>query len=76
MRGLAPLLPALLLLLLTQPWGVAGVLPTGMIEFKSTKGYTYCAGGVRCVRRRGGCFFGGFCVGGLMMMVKRGRMAS
>lgn len=46
MRGLLPLLlPALLLL--TQPWSVAGVLPTGMIEFKSTKGYIYCAGGVR-----------------------------
>ncbi len=46
MRGLIPLLPTLLVF--TQPWSVAGVLPTGMIEFKSTKGYTYCAGGVRC----------------------------
>lgn len=56
MRGLLPLLPALLLL--TQPWSVAGVLPTGMIEFKNTEGYTYCAGGVRggagvCEGKRG-----------------------
>jgi hypothetical protein len=55
-RSRSSLFPLLLpaLLLLTQPWSVAGVLPTGMIEFKSTKGYTYCAEGVRGV-----CLFSG-----------------
>lgn len=66
MRGLIPILQALLVL--TQSLSVAGVLPTGMIEFKSTKGYTYCAGGVSCFVGR----VFGFFVLGLRRMTQTG----
>lgn len=45
MGGLVPLL--FLASFLAHPMEVAGVFPTGMLEFKSTKGHTYCAAAVR-----------------------------